>query len=43
MLYMSGLFMMPTVFTDVEDDNFIAIEESFNTIMVISKFSKRYD
>ena len=37
----TGLFMMPTVFTDVADDNFIAKEESFGPIMVISKFSKR--
>ncbi len=33
-----GLFMEPTVFTDVEDDMFIAKEESFGPIMVISKF-----
>lgn len=33
-----GLFLEPTVFTDVDDDMFIAIEESFGPIMVISKF-----
>jgi len=33
-----GLFFYPTVFTDVEDDNFIAIEESFGPVMIISKF-----
>ncbi|XP_059843833.1 mitochondrial 10-formyltetrahydrofolate dehydrogenase isoform X2 [Hypanus sabinus] len=31
-------FMEPTVFTDVEDDMFIAKEESFGPVMVISKF-----
>ncbi|XP_062928299.1 mitochondrial 10-formyltetrahydrofolate dehydrogenase [Mobula hypostoma] len=33
-----GFFMEPTVFTDVEDDMFIAKEESFGPVMVISKF-----
>ncbi|XP_065179221.1 cytosolic 10-formyltetrahydrofolate dehydrogenase-like [Sycon ciliatum] len=33
-----GFFMEPAVFTDVTDDNFIAIEESFGPIMIISKF-----
>ena len=33
-----GLFLYPTVFTDVEDNMFIAKEESFGPIMVISKF-----
>lgn len=33
-----GLFLEPTVFTDVEDGTFISIEESFGPIMVISKF-----
>lgn len=33
-----GLFFEPTVFTDVQDDMFIAEEESFGPVMVISKF-----
>lgn len=33
-----GLFMEPTVFTDVEDHMFIAQEESFGPVMIISKF-----
>ncbi|XP_028602504.2 mitochondrial 10-formyltetrahydrofolate dehydrogenase [Podarcis muralis] len=33
-----GFFMEPTIFTDVEDHMFIAQEESFGPIMVISKF-----
>lgn len=33
-----GYFLHPTVFTDVEDHMFIAKEESFGPIMVISKF-----
>merc|ERR1719210_854913 len=33
-----GLFMEPTVFKDVEDHMFIAKEESFGPIMIISKF-----
>ncbi|ESP04553.1 hypothetical protein LOTGIDRAFT_237306 [Lottia gigantea] len=33
-----GLFLEPTVFTDVEDHMMIAIEESFGPIMIISKF-----
>ena len=34
-----GLFLEPTVFTDVEDEMFIAKEESFGPIMIISKFA----
>ncbi|MEJ1287735.1 hypothetical protein NN561_018758 [Cricetulus griseus] len=34
----SGFFMEPTVFTDVEDHMYLAKEESFEPIMVISKF-----
>ena len=30
--------MMPTIFTDVQDGMFIAQEESFGPIMIISKF-----
>ncbi|CAG2215509.1 ALDH1L [Mytilus edulis] len=33
-----GLFMEPTVFTDVEDHMYIADEESFGPVMIISKF-----
>uniref|UniRef100_A0A8B9LZI8 10-formyltetrahydrofolate dehydrogenase n=1 Tax=Accipiter nisus TaxID=211598 RepID=A0A8B9LZI8_9AVES len=33
-----GFFMEPTVFTDVEDHMYIAQEESFGPVMVISKF-----
>jgi acyl-CoA reductase-like NAD-dependent aldehyde dehydrogenase len=36
-----GLFMHPTVFTDVTDDMFIAKEESFGPVMIISKFDDR--
>jgi formyltetrahydrofolate dehydrogenase len=34
-----GLYFEPTVFTDVEDHMFIAQEESFGPVMVISRFS----
>ncbi|XP_038054294.1 mitochondrial 10-formyltetrahydrofolate dehydrogenase-like isoform X2 [Patiria miniata] len=34
-----GLFMEPTVFTNVKDDNMIAKEESFGPVMVVSKFN----
>lgn len=34
-----GLFFMPTIFTNVEDHMFIAQEESFGPIMIISTFS----
>uniref|UniRef100_A0A8D0L3I1 10-formyltetrahydrofolate dehydrogenase n=1 Tax=Sphenodon punctatus TaxID=8508 RepID=A0A8D0L3I1_SPHPU len=33
-----GFFMEPTVFTEVEDHMYIAQEESFGPVMVISKF-----
>ncbi|XP_059505675.1 cytosolic 10-formyltetrahydrofolate dehydrogenase isoform X2 [Stegostoma tigrinum] len=33
-----GFFFEPTVFTDVQDNMFIAKEESFGPIMIISKF-----
>ncbi|KAH8418862.1 hypothetical protein KR222_005902, partial [Zaprionus bogoriensis] len=36
---MKGYFFTPTVFTNVEDDMFIAQEESFGPIMIISKFN----
>jgi formyltetrahydrofolate dehydrogenase len=35
-----GLYMEPTIFADVEDSMFIAIEESFGPVMVVSKFAK---
>ncbi|CAL1608832.1 unnamed protein product [Knipowitschia caucasica] len=34
-----GFFFEPTVFTDVQDQMFIAKEESFGPIMIISKFN----
>lgn len=37
----SGYFFAPTIFTDVTDDMFIAQEESFGPIMIISKFSSK--
>ena len=36
---MKGLYMEPTIFCDVEDNMFIAKEESFGPIMVVSKFN----
>uniref|UniRef100_A0AAY5EYG2 10-formyltetrahydrofolate dehydrogenase n=1 Tax=Electrophorus electricus TaxID=8005 RepID=A0AAY5EYG2_ELEEL len=36
--FCAGYFMEPTVFTDVEDHMFIAKEESFGPVMVVSKF-----
>jgi len=33
-----GLFMEPTIFTDVEDEMYIAKEESFGPVMIISRF-----
>jgi formyltetrahydrofolate dehydrogenase len=33
-----GLFFMPTVFTDVADHMYVAKEESFGPIMIVSKF-----
>ncbi|KAM5148548.1 cytosolic 10-formyltetrahydrofolate dehydrogenase [Mantella aurantiaca] len=34
-----GFFFEPTIFTDVTDEMFIAKEESFGPVMIISKFS----
>ena len=34
--------MEPAVFTDVQDGMFIAIEESFGPVMIISKFKDGY-
>lgn len=36
-----GLYMEPTVFTDVTDDMMMAKEESFGPIMIITRFSSR--
>ena len=33
-----GFFMHPTVLTDVEDHTFVAKEESFGPVMVVSAF-----
>lgn len=38
LLFLTGFFMEPTVFTNVEDHMYLAKEESFGPIMVISKF-----
>ena len=38
----AGWYMEPAVFTDVNDGTFIAEEESFGPIMVISKFPNGY-
>lgn len=35
-----GFFLEPTIFTDVRDEMFIAKEESFGPIMIISEFDK---
>lgn len=34
-----GFFFEPTVFTDVQDHMFIAREESFGPVMIISRFA----
>lgn len=39
----TGLFFEPTIMTDVDDKNFIAKEESFGPIMIISKFDGDVD
>ncbi|XP_039752081.1 cytosolic 10-formyltetrahydrofolate dehydrogenase [Pararge aegeria] len=36
-----GFFFQPTIFTDVTDEMFLAKEESFGPIMIISKFSSK--
>jgi hypothetical protein len=38
----AGYFFTPAIFTDVEDHMFVAHEESFGPIMIISKFSSKY-
>lgn len=35
---MKGFFFEPTVFVDVEDDMYIAKEESFGPVMIVSRF-----
>ncbi|XP_058259532.1 cytosolic 10-formyltetrahydrofolate dehydrogenase [Hemibagrus wyckioides] len=35
-----GFFFEPTVFTDVQDHMYIAIEESFGPVMIISRFKE---
>lgn len=35
-----GLYMEPTIFCDVEDTMYIAKEESFGPVMIISRFAK---
>lgn len=37
-----GLFFYPTVLTNIQDDNFAAVEESFGPVMCITKFSEKY-
>ena len=36
-----GFFFLPTVFTNVEDHMYIAKEESFGPVMIISAFDER--
>ena len=38
LLHLTGFYFEPTVFTDVQDGTFLATEESFGPIMIISKF-----
>ena len=38
-----GFFMEPTIFTNVEDHMFIAKEESFGPVMVISIFENGWE
>lgn len=37
-----GLFFEPTILSNVSDDNFVATEESFGPIMVVSKFDDEF-
>ena len=37
---MPGLYMTPTVITDVYDHMYVAKEESFGPVMIISKFAE---
>lgn len=36
--FLSGFFMEPTVFTNVEDHMMLAKEESFGPVMIVSVF-----
>lgn len=38
----TGFFFQPTIFTDVEDHMYIAKEESFGPVMIISRFADGY-
>ena len=40
--YLAGFFLCPAIFVDVQDDMFIAKEESFGPIMIISKFKNGF-
>ena len=37
-----GLYFEPTIFTHVDDHNYIAVEESFGPVMIISEFCDRW-
>jgi formyltetrahydrofolate dehydrogenase len=37
-----GFFFLPTVFTDVQDHMYIAKEESFGPVMIVSPFENGY-
>ena len=37
-----GLFFAPTILSNVDDDNYVAIEESFGPVMVVSDFDERF-
>jgi len=41
-VFFSGYYLYPTVFTNVEDHMFVAQEESFGPIMIISPFFGRF-
>ena len=38
----SGFFFLPTVFTNVDDHMYIAKEESFGPVMIVSTFDERF-
>ena len=37
-----GFYLEPAIFTDVKDGMFIATEESFGPVMIISRFPDGY-
>ena len=37
-----GFYLEPAIFTDVKDGMFIATEESFGPVMIISRFTDGY-